>query len=152
MTETGIATLSRSGSPHGALADRAPARAQPGLEICYECASEAIEAGRIGEAAVGLVALLGAPDTRSDALLELAVCATRLDRFDDGLVLALASCQDALGHPRAYVVAGLCELQRGNRRTAQTYLAGASRIARRHAEYGEDLRMAQRLLLLMHMG
>jgi hypothetical protein len=53
-------------------------------------------------------------------------------------------------HPRAYYITGFCELQRGNRKNAQSHLAMAARMARRRPEFRDDLRAAQRLLLILH--
>lgn len=121
-------------------------------DIFYACAAEAVEAGAFTEAGIGLAALLAEPDLRSKGLLGLAVCAARLKRFDEALAFALESQPlEGNSHPRAFFVAGLSECERGHRREAQTYLVRASRLARREARF-DDLRMAQRLLLLMQIG
>lgn len=121
-------------------------------DVFYACAAQAVEEGAFTEAGIGLAALLAEPDLRSKGLLGLAVCAARLRRFDEALAFALESQRlEGNSHPRAYFVAGLSECERGHRREAQTYLVRASRLARREARF-DDLRMAQRLLLLMQIG
>lgn len=120
--------------------------------VVYACAARALQDGRVAEAAVGLAALLGSEEARGRGLLGLAVCAACFDRFDDALELALASRDAGNRHPRVYYLAGWAELKRGNKRVAQVFLARASRIARRDDDQLEDLQMAQRLLLQMHIG
>lgn len=122
------------------------------LPVFYACAADALREGEVAEASLGLVSLLPSSGTRADGLLGLAVCATRLNRFDDALELALQSRRCGNRHPRACYVAGLAELERGNRAAAQGYLACASRLARRDLSHAEDLRMAQSRLLMMHMS
>jgi|GEM_PF-3181021 len=102
-------------------------------------------------AALQAVAPRGTPESRGAALLGLALCAARHGDWDDALVLALEARRAAPGQPRASCLAGLCELERGNRRNSQTHLATAARLARSNPAYGEDLRLAQRALLLMHL-
>jgi hypothetical protein len=99
--------------------------------------------------AVGLET--AAPASRAAALLGFALCAARHGDWDDAVILALESRRAAPGQPRASCLAGLCELERGNRRAAQTHLATAARLARANPAHGEDLRLAQRALLLMHL-
>lgn len=118
----------------------------------YARAAAAVAEGRITEALAPLSALAGTPGHRAEALLGLAVCATRLACYEDAKILAEASRGLGPGHPRASCVAGLCELELGNRRAAQEHLATAARLARRDTAYGEDLRVAQRALLLMHLA
>jgi tetratricopeptide (TPR) repeat protein len=118
----------------------------------YLAASAAVSAGRVNEAVSLLAALADLPAGRADALLGLAVCATRLRCYDEALVLALESRKLGPGHPRASSVAGMCELERGNRRAAQAHFAAAARLARRDPRFHDDLRLVQRSLLLMHLA
>lgn len=120
--------------------------------ILWGSAGTAVAEGRLNEAVILLLALAVAPSGRADGLLGLAVCAARLERYVDARVLALASRDAGAGHPRALCVAGLCALRQGDRRAAQSYLATAARVARRRTEFREDLRLAQRQLLLMHLA
>lgn len=120
--------------------------------LLYARAAAVVAEGRITEALAPLAALAGTPGHRVEALLGLAVCATRLACYEDALILAEESRRLGPSHPRASCVAGLCELELGNRRAAQGHLAAAARLARRDAAYGEDLRLAQRALLLMHLA
>jgi hypothetical protein len=66
--------------------------------------------------------------------------------------LAPAVLPCLLKHPRAYCIAGFCELERGNRKAAQSLLALGARIARKRPEFAEDLRAAQRILLILHFS
>jgi hypothetical protein len=118
--------------------------------LLYDQAVEAAAAGRIADAVALLSALLAWPSSEADGLLGLAVCAARLERYDTALVLATERLRLGAGHPRACCIAGLCELERGDRRAAQNYLAAAARLARRQPQYRDDLRAAQRLLIMMH--
>lgn len=102
-------------------------------------------------AALQAIASPGTPESRAKALLDLALCAARHGDWDDAVILALESRRAAPGQPRASCLAGLCERERGNRRAAQTHLATAARLARSNPAHGEDLRLAQRALLLMHL-
>lgn len=120
--------------------------------LLYDTALRSVAAGRVGEAIVLLCGLLPSETRRADGFLSLAVCAARLKRFDEALTLATESLKLSPDHPRPRCVAGLCELERGQRKAAQAHLAAAARIARRRPEWREDLRAAQRLLLLMHLS
>lgn len=103
--------------------------------------------------AAGVLAILaGLPGGEAAGLLGLAVLATRDARMDLVEPLLGASLQAEDRHPRACGVAGIMELARGNRQGAQAWLAAASRIARRRPEYRAELQLAQRALLLMHLG
>ncbi len=150
--------VSRDGGDLSAFAARViasldgAAAPRPGAAVLYGCAEAAAADHRLGEAGIGLAALLEPPAVRVYGLVGLAVCAARLGRFDDALALAVESFGPEVGHPRSYCIAGLCEMKRGHRRAAQTYLSGASRIARRDPDHADDLRLAQRLLLLMHLS
>lgn len=132
----------------GGSQDREPA---PCANL-YDAARNADTAGHKGDATLLLTILAGTPKGRRDGLLGLAVIAIR-----DGLVQEawdLISAQLASGdrHPRTWSIAGICELERGDAATAQSYLAAASRMARREPAYRTELQMAQRALLLMHLG
>ncbi|WP_375453317.1 hypothetical protein [uncultured Methylobacterium sp.] len=118
----------------------------------WTVAAAAVAEGRLREALALLAALVVAPAGREEGLLGLAVCAARLKQYEEARILALASRASGPGHPRALCVAGHCALELGDRRAAQSYLATAARIARRRIEFREDLRLAQRLLLLMHIA
>lgn len=124
----------------------------PWNRLLYDGASAAVAAARFGEAIVLLVALTEVPAGRGDALIGLAVCAARLSAYEEALALALESRGLRPDHPRASCIAGLAELERGNRRAAQSHLAAAARLARGRPEFQEDLRLAQRNLLLMQIG
>ena len=76
----------------------------------------------------------------------------RLDRYDEALPLAQESLKSGVRHPRAYCIVGMCELLRGNKAAAQENLAMATRMGRNHPEFREDMRLAQRLLLIRHFG
>lgn len=116
----------------------------------YELALTVDRAGR-REAAVILAALGAMEESRVDGLLGLAVLAVRGGRIDIAYELASACLEAEPKHPRAYSIAGVCELERGNSESARAYLAAAARIARRKPEYHEELKIAQRSLLLMHL-
>ncbi len=118
----------------------------------YDLAAAEFEAGRASQAAVFLGAILTSKPDDSEALSALALCAARLGMFDEALSIA-THCLD-LGdkHPRAYCVAGYCELERGNRKAAQSLLAMAARISRNRPECKNDLQAAQRLLLILHFA
>ena len=121
-------------------------------DLLYDAAAAAVARGRLDEAIALLAGLMPLAGRRLDALLGLSVCAARLGCYEDALILALASRGSGPGHPRASCVAGLCELERGNRRAAQAYLAVAARLARGRPDCRDDLRQAQRTLLLMHIA
>ncbi|GJD91449.1 hypothetical protein BHAOGJBA_4997 [Methylobacterium hispanicum] len=129
-----------------------PAAGPPGEGVPYARAAQAVAEGRLSEALTLLAPLAAEPDSRAEAVLGLAVCAARLGCCDEALILARESRRLAPNHPRASCVAGLCELELGNRRAAQGHLATAARLARRDPAFGEDLRLAQRALLLMHLA
>ncbi len=122
------------------------------VQDIYDLAAEEFAAGR-AEAAAGLLAsLLFAENLEPDPLVGLAVCALRLGRHDAARLLALESVRRGGKHPRALCVAGLCELEKGEKSVAKDHLALAARLARRNPEFREDLRIAQRLLLTLHYG
>jgi hypothetical protein len=109
-------------------------------------------AGDTAGAAAVLAVLAGLPASAEAGYLGLAVLATRAADMDlvEALVAPCLAAEDR--HPRASSVAGIVELSRGNRPGAQAWLAAASRVARRRPEYRAELQLAQRALLLMHLG
>jgi tetratricopeptide (TPR) repeat protein len=122
------------------------------IPIVYEHAVDSVAAGHIETAIVLLGALLHWKTAEADGLLGLAVCAARQERYDAALTLANECLRLGTDHPRAYCIAGLCELKRGDRRAAQNFLAAAARMARRAPIYRDELRAAQRLLIMMHFS
>lgn len=111
-----------------------------------------VAAGDIGGAITVLCALLDWPSARDDALLGLAICAVRLDRHDDALALALDYLKRGGTHPRAHCIVGVCHLRKGDKRAAQNHLARAARAARTDAAFRDELRAAQRLLIVLNFG
>jgi hypothetical protein len=118
----------------------------------YERARQLDAAGRTGDAALLLAILSGLGHPQAAGLLGLAVLATRQERMDLAESLVSACLEATERHPRACSLAGIGELERGNRQAAQAYLATASRLARRNPDYRAELQIAQRALLLMHLG
>ena len=127
-----------------------PVQSDVFAQTLYDAAAESVAEGRINRAVAILASLLHAHPGEADALVGLAVCAARLSAWDAALLLANECIDLSAKHPRAYYVAGFCELSRGNRKAAQSYLAMAARMARRRPEFRDDLRTAQRLLLILH--
>ncbi len=111
-----------------------------------------VAAGDIGGAITVLCALLDWPSVRDDALLGLAICAVRLDRHDDALALALDYLKRGGTHPRAHCIVGVCHLRKGDKRAAQNHLARAARAARTDPAFRDELRAAQRLLIVLNFG
>lgn len=111
-----------------------------------------VAAGDIAGAVAVLCALLDWPMARSDALLGLAICAVRLERHDAALALARDHLKRGGKHPRAHCIAGVCLLRRGDRRDAQNHLAIAARAARADSAFRNELRAAQRLLIMLNFG
>jgi len=99
-----------------------------------------------------LCVLAGLPGGSAAGFLGLAVLATRAARMDLAAALVAANIDSEERHPRACSLAGIVELAQGNRSAAQAWLASASRIARRRPEFRPELQLAQRALLLMHLG
>jgi hypothetical protein len=141
--------LAPAARPDGA--DRTQLDLDAVAPVLYDQAVEAMVEGKAGDATVALGLVAAAPSSRPDGLLGLAVCAARLQNYDAARTLAIETLKHRPGHPRACCIAGLCELERGDRKAAQQYLATAARMARRRPEFRDDLRAAQRLLLMMHM-
>lgn len=121
-------------------------------DALYGRAVDHVREGRPAAALGALLALQAAPGARAQAARALATLALRHARDDAALQLAERGLTMAPGHPRDSLVAGLVELQRSHRRAAQAHLAAAARSARRRPEYREDLRLAQRALLLLHLS
>ncbi|MGV6872690.1 hypothetical protein ACUSIJ_08360 [Pseudochelatococcus sp. B33] len=111
-----------------------------------------VAAGDIGGAITVLCALLDWPAARNDALLGLAICALRLERHDAALALALDYLKRGGKHPRAHCIVGVCHLRKGDRRAAQNHLAIAARAARGDTAFRDELRAAQRLLIVLNFG
>lgn len=118
----------------------------------YEAARSADTAGHKVDAALLLAVLAGTAKGRRDGLLGLAVLAIREGLVNEAWNMISAQLESGDRHPRALSIAGICELERGDAATAQSYLAAASRMARREPAYRAELQMAQRALLLMHLG
>ena len=118
----------------------------------YELARSLDEAGRMADATVVLAVLSGTEAGQAAGMLGLAVLSTRQGRMDVAGDLVAACLETSDRHPRALSLAGIGELQRGDRQAAHAYLAMASRIARRHPDYRAELQIAQRALLLMHLA
>lgn len=117
----------------------------------FALAAEADAQGRAEDALVILAVLAGTRAGYANGLLGLAVIACRHDRTSEAFDIASACLDLEERHPRAFSIAGICELKRGNRSSAQAYLASSSRLARRRPEYAAELQIAQRALLLMHL-
>ncbi|GMO22306.1 hypothetical protein [Bradyrhizobium sp. TM233] len=124
---------------------------EPSL-LLHDCAAEAFAADKIGCAAVLLATLLHLQVEQAETLSALALCAARLGQFDEALLLANECLKLPHKHPRAYCIAGFCELERGNRKAAQSLLAVGARIARGRPDFAEMLRAAQRVLLILHFA
>lgn len=118
--------------------------------LVHDCAVDGLKTGHIDRAAVLLATLQHLKTEEAEALSGLALCAARLGKFDEALTLATECLRLPVKHPRAYCIAGFCELERGNRKAAQSFLALGARIARSRPEFAEDLRAAQRVLLILH--
>jgi hypothetical protein len=118
----------------------------------YDMAANSVSTEQSDAAIVLLAVLAGSGTGELEALLGLAVIATRQRRMDVAFDLISDCLEAADRHPRACSIAGICELARGDKAAAQTYLAAASRIARSRPEFRGELQIAQRALLLMHLG
>jgi tetratricopeptide (TPR) repeat protein len=122
----------------------------PGL--FYANAQELIGEGHDEDAAGFLGAALALGAARSEIAAGLAICAARMERYDTAVTLAELCLNDNDQHPRMLFIAGFCELKRGNRRAAKSYLAKAARLARSRSEFRADQRAAQRLLLILQFA
>lgn len=129
-----------------------PVLSPPLAPFAYKHADTLVSEGRFREAAALLGAVAGVPNGTFDGLLGLAVCALQLKRPEVALALAHECLKLDPRHPRAHCLAAHCELKRGDRRAAQNHYALATRLARSRPEFREDLRAAQRALLLMHLA
>lgn len=171
---TNVAPLTREAAAASLAALRAAAKDQPAAkaalamlgggpealdehfpapdEGAYALALRLDGAGDAAGAATVLAVLAGMEESAQAGYLGLAVLATRAADMDlvEALVAPCLAAEDR--HPRASSVAGIMELARGNRQGAQAWLAAASRVSRRRPEYREELQLAQRALLLMHLG
>lgn len=130
-------------------AGKTPPNSAVGL---YDMAIASSSGEQSDEAVVPLAVLAGSGAGESEGLLGLAVMATRQGRMDLAFDLVSGCLEAADRHPRACSIAGICELARGDKAAAQTYLAAASRIARSRPEFRGELQIAQRALLLMHLA
>jgi hypothetical protein len=142
-----VATIGRAPLPQG-LTDADALDA----DRLYDRAADYVRAGQPAAALTALLVLNATPNAKARAARGLATLALRCSRDDAALLLAEQGLAMAPGHPRDSLVAGLIELQRNHRRAAQAHLAAAARNARRRPEYREDLRLAQRALLLLHLS
>lgn len=118
----------------------------------YGLAAKAVTEKRNDDAMALLAVLAGWPGAEEPAALGLAVIAVRQNRMDDAFVIVTDLLDETDRHPRACSIAGICELARGNKAAAQSYLAAAARIARSGPQFRTELQIAQRALLLMHLG
>jgi hypothetical protein len=124
----------------------------PLLTVLNDIAIASFDAGLIRRAVVVLAALLFRGADRGETLSGLAVCAAHMNKLDEALALAMECIKGTVKIPRAYFIAGLCELARGHQKKAQSLLAVGARIARGWPEYRDDLQATQRLLLIMHFS
>jgi hypothetical protein len=87
-----------------------------------------------------------------ESALELAERAARSGCRKDAFLFAQESLRRGGKHPRAFCIVGVCELAWGERAAAQQHLAAATRLARSRTEFRRELRIAQRLLFILHFG
>jgi tetratricopeptide (TPR) repeat protein len=99
-----------------------------------------------------LTALLNDDAQDPEPALGLAICAARMGRTEEAYGFALECLRRGSKHPRAYCIIGLYQLETGDRGAAQANLAAATRLARARPELRGDLRLAQRLLLILNFG
>jgi hypothetical protein len=118
----------------------------------HDLAVEGFRSGHIERAAALFATMLHLEKQQAEALSGLALCGVRRAQFAEALTLATECLKLPEKHPRAYCIAGFCELERGNRKAAQSLLALGARIARKRPEFAEDLRAAQRILLIHHFS
>jgi Flp pilus assembly protein TadD len=126
--------------------------APPVASFIHDCAVISLKEGQVGRAAVLFATLLHLRQEEAEAFSGLALCGARMGKFDEAFTLAGECLKLPVKHPRAYCIAGFCELERGNRKAAQSFLALGARIARNRPEFAEDLRAAQRVLLILHFS
>jgi hypothetical protein len=146
------AVLTMLGDLAGAIDDTATLAADAGKDGLYVLAVQLDGEGKTAAATGVLGVLAGLPGGSAAGFLGLAVLALRSGRIDLASDLLAPSLASEDRHPRACSLAGIIELGRGNRSAAQAWLASASRIARRRPELRAELQLAQRALLLMHLG
>jgi hypothetical protein len=107
---------------------------------------------RENDAALLLAALAGTAAGEHDGMLGLAVLALRRGLIDEAGALVATCLAAEPMHPRAGSIFAICELERGRAASGQAYLAAASRHARGARCFRDELRIAQRALLLMHLS
>jgi len=139
-------------TPSRAGRDAPVTDAERDVGALYERALLEIEAERFAFAAILLLPVLHLEAGKADGMVALAICGIHVGNFDAARDLAMECTRLPEKHPRAFSIAGFCELQRGHRKAAQLLLAQAARLARRRPEFREDLRAAQRLLLILHFA
>lgn len=125
--------------------------ASPLAPALYALAAGLDEAAREREAALLLAALAGLADGAAMGMLGLATIALRRGQAEHAHALASAALRGDDRHPRAMSLLGVLELERGRGAEAQALLAAAARLARRNPLLRDELRIAQRALLLMHL-
>lgn len=139
-----------------ALAERmravVAADAKKPSQLVYGFAGDADKEGREDDARRALVLLSASQDGRLPGLLGLSVIALRRGLLAEAAALVAPCLEAEQRHPRAASVAGICELEKGDAAAAQSYLAAASRLARRRPEFRAELQIAQKALLRMHFG
>ena len=118
----------------------------------YGAAMEADAGLRENDAALLLAALSGTAAGEHDGMLGLAVLALRRGLIDEAGALVTSCLAAEPMHPRAGSIFAICELERGRAASGQAYLAAACRHARAARCFRDELRIAQRALLLMHLG
>jgi hypothetical protein len=122
------------------------------LADSYAAARSIFDLGDLASAVTVLCRLLARSDAICELPLALAICAARLRKFEAARDLAVASLECNPRYPRTLCVLGICDLLRGSKAEAQGRLALAARLARGHPEYREDMRTAQKLLLIRHLS
>lgn len=124
-----------------------------GFELCLSELFQSDESRECLEARMSRLSALYQNDDRSPSCaLDLADCASRLGRLDDASMFARESVRLGGKHPRAFCLLAVDALKHGQRAPAQNFLAAATRVARAEPLYRRELRIAQRLLLLLHFG
>lgn len=124
----------------------------PDVEKLYVLSRQLDAAGRANDAALVLAVLSSVEGGHTAGMLGLAVLATRDGKMGPAGELVAACLEAPERHPRATSLAGIGALERGEKQAAQAYLATAARLARRNPGYSDELQIAQRALLLMHLG
>ncbi|WP_294641438.1 hypothetical protein [uncultured Aureimonas sp.] len=123
----------------------------PVADRSYETARGLQAAGRLADAGALLGDLLDDPAQEEAACLGLAVLALERPTLDEAGGLARHCLDRGSRVPRACAIAGLEAFETGDETGAQRLLSAAARLARGRAEWADDLRGAQRVLLLMQM-